>query len=51
MKNQYSVIERDERGQLKVVPYSTKYFAHINHMAQLLRIAGNMLGDSILKNY
>jgi hypothetical protein len=50
-KNQYSVIERDEKGMLKVVPYSTKYFAHINHMAQLLRIAGNMLGDSMLKNY
>jgi len=47
----YNVIRRDEKGNLKVVPYHVEYSADINKAADLLKKASTLAEDAGLKKY
>jgi len=47
----YSVLRRDERGQLIVIPYHVLYKEELSKAADLLRQASNYADDMAFKNY
>ncbi|PCK32041.1 dipeptidyl-peptidase 3 family protein [Pseudoalteromonas piscicida] len=47
----YSVIRRDENGQLYSIPYSSAYKAELDKAAELLRQASNLAQDKEFANY
>lgn len=47
----YSVIRRDEKGNLKVVPYHVEYEKDIKEAAKLLKEAAELAEDAGLKKY
>ena len=49
--SQYSVIVRDEKGKLNVVPYSEYYNPELTQVAGLLREAAKLAEDQGLRNY
>jgi len=50
-KFQYSIIERDTKGKLKIVKFSEAYKDKITQAAVLLRVASELAEDPGLKNY
>lgn len=48
---QYSLIERDAAGKLKVVPYHVAYKAELEQVADLLRQAAKVASDKGFGNY
>lgn len=48
---QYSLIERDDAGKLKVVPYHVAYKAELEQVADLLRQASEVASDKAFRNY
>lgn len=49
--NLYTIIERDSKGQLKVVPYSVAYKEELTKASDLLKQAAKLAEDEGLKNY
>lgn len=49
--DQYSLIERDEAGKLKVVPYHVAYKAELEQVAGLLRQASKVASDKGFRDY
>ncbi len=47
----YSLVERDEIGKLKLVPYSTKFARPLKRAADLLRQAAKLADDKEFANY
>ncbi len=48
---QYSLIERDDAGKLKVVPYHVAYKAELEQVADLLRQAAQVASDKGFRDY
>ncbi|MDI1253955.1 Zn-dependent hydrolase [Thermomonas sp.] len=48
---QYSLIERDDAGKLKVVPYHVAYKAELEQVAGLLRQASKVASDKGFRDY
>ena len=49
--SQYTLIERDEAGKLKVVPYHVAYKAELEQVADLLRQAAKVASDEGFRDY
>lgn len=49
--NQYTIIRRDENGQLKVIPYREAYKEQLSKVDSLLGVAIDLAEDKGLKNY
>ncbi len=49
--SQYSLIERDEAGKLKVVPYHVAYKAELEQVADFLRQAAKVASDKGFRDY
>ena len=49
--SQYSLIERDAAGKLKVVPYHVAYKAELEQVADLLRQASKVASDKGFRDY
>lgn len=47
----FTVIRRDDRGRLRIVPYSEEYREFLEPAAQLLREAAALTGNQSLKDY
>ncbi len=47
----YSMVERDEEGNLKLVPYSVKFAEQLKRAAHLLREASKLADDKQFANY
>ncbi|MCF6440276.1 Zn-dependent hydrolase [Pseudoalteromonas luteoviolacea] len=47
----YSMVKRDEQGNLYSVPYATEYRAELEHAANLLRQASSLAVDKQFSNY
>ncbi len=49
--SQYTILERNEKGELVIVPYAEKWEEELNRAAGLLNRAAEMAEDSGFKNY
>lgn len=50
-KSNYTVLRRDEKGALKVVPYHVEFAAEVNEASKLLLQAADLAEDAGLKKY
>lgn len=47
----YSMVERNDKGELTLVPYNVKYKASLEKAAQLLKQASELADNNAFKNY